>query len=109
MSFNLKINQTAIDKIKSVVKNHTSDTFLRIEISSGGCSGFNTSFKLDNIILEDDLIIQKDNIKIVINKNIADLIQDAELNFNSSIMNSYFSLDVKIAKDKCSCGSSFGL
>jgi iron-sulfur cluster assembly accessory protein len=109
MSFDLKINQTAIDKIKSVIQNHSSDTFLRIEINSGGCSGFNTTFKLDNLILEDDIIINQDNIKVVINKDIANLIEAGELNFNSSIMNSYFSLDVKKAKDKCSCGSSFSL
>lgn len=109
MSFNLDINDNALSKIKSVLINKDSSTFFRIEITPGGCSGFNTSFKLDDKITENDIIIKKDDISVVINKLVADLIQDAELNYITSILNSYFVLNVKIAKDKCSCGSSFGL
>jgi iron-sulfur cluster insertion protein len=109
MSFILNINDSALKRIKEVLTNKSSDIIFKIEITPGGCSGFNTSFKLDNIITENDLIIEKDDVKVVIHKLAADLIQEAELTYNTSILNSYFALNVKTAKDKCSCGSSFSL
>lgn len=107
--FNLTVADSALIKIQEVLSNKSSDYFFRIEILSGGCAGFSTSFKIDNNIQEEDLIIKKNSIKIVINNIIANFIKDAELEYRSNIISSHFYLHIKTAKDTCSCGSSFSM
>lgn len=107
--FNLTITESAFSKIKEVLANKSSKCFFRIEITSGGCAGFSTSFKIDDIIVAEDLIIKKSGIRIVINNSIANFIKDAELEYRSNIISSHFYLHIKTAKETCSCGNSFSM
>ncbi|XWO13694.1 Iron-sulfur cluster insertion protein ErpA [Candidatus Hepatincola sp. Pdp] len=107
--FNLTVTDSALTKIQEVLSNKPSDYFFRIEITSGGCAGFSTSFKIDNTIQKEDLIIKKHKVKIVINNTIANFIKDAELEYRSNIISSHFYLHIKTAKETCSCGSSFNI
>ncbi len=109
LNFKLIIDKAAIEKIVSVLKTKESHYFFRIDISAGGCSGFSSTFRIDNEISEEDIIIEDSGAKVVINKQLAELIEDAELKYHTDILSSYFNLDVKTAKSKCSCGTSFSL
>ncbi|MCL2567218.1 MAG: iron-sulfur cluster assembly accessory protein [Alphaproteobacteria bacterium] len=108
-NFKISISQSAVAKLKEVLAKKTSGTFLRIVVSSGGCAGFSSSFKLDTNLEDDDVEISQDGIKVVINKMIAEFIKDAELNYITSNLSSFFRLDVKQATENCSCGSSFNI
>lgn len=107
--FKISLSESAVIKLKEVLKKKDAGTFLRVIVSSGGCSGFSTSFKLDKLHEEDDVEITQDGVRIVINKIIAEFIKDAELNYIASNLSSFFRLDVKQASESCSCGSSFNL
>ncbi len=107
--FDLEITENAFKKLKDVFSKKMPDYFFRINITSGGCSGFMTTFVVDNQKQEDDLYLNYESITIAINKNVAFLIGTAKLHFSSNILTSYFALDVAVAQDKCSCGSSFSL
>ena len=106
-NFVIKLNSSAVNRLKSMLPNKEEGSFLRIEVQAGGCSGFSVSYKLDTVIMDDDVIIEQDNIKVVINNMLAEFIEDAELYFKTDILSSYFYLDVKTSTAKCSCGSSF--
>ncbi len=106
-NFSIKINSTAVNRLKSVLPSKEAGSFLRIEVEAGGCSGFSVSYKIDNVIMPDDVIFKQDNIQVVMNQLLAEFIEDAELYFKTDILSSYFYLDVKTATAKCSCGSSF--
>lgn len=109
IKFKLEISESAFQKIHAVLQNKAIGSFFRIDISSGGCAGFSSSFRIDNIIEEHDLVIEKKDIKVVINQKVAEFIKEAELKYNTDILSSYFNLDVKTATNTCSCGSSFSL
>ncbi len=108
-NFKITLSNSAVEKLKEILSKKDKGTFLRIVISSGGCSGFSTSFKLDKTYDEDDVELNQGNVKVVINKMIAEFIKDAELNYIESNFSSFFRLDVKQAKENCSCGSSFNI
>ena len=108
-TFKLSISENALSKISSVLKDKPVGSFFRIDITSGGCSGFSTSFRIDSDISDEDIIINQNGIKVAIHKELAHLIGEAELKYNQDILSSYFNLDVKTATAKCSCGASFGL
>jgi iron-sulfur cluster assembly accessory protein len=108
-NFNISLSKSAITKLKEVLAKKEPQTFLRVIVSSGGCAGFSTSFKLDTHHEDDDVEINQDGIKVVINRMIAEFIKDAELNYITSNLSSFFRLDVKQATENCSCGSSFNI
>lgn len=108
-NFKISLSESAVLKLKDVLSKKEKGSFLRVIVSSGGCSGFSTSFKIDNTHEEDDVEIIQDGVKIVINKMIAEFIKDAELNYITSNLSSFFRLDVKQATENCSCGSSFNM
>ena len=108
-NFKLMVDKSAKDKIVSVLKTKDSSWFFRIDVSAGGCSGFSSTFKMDNVLDEEDIIIEDGGAKVVINKQLAELIGEAELKYQTDILSSFFNLDVKSAKSKCSCGTSFSL
>lgn len=108
-NFKINLTENALKRLKEVLSKKDTGTFLRIVVSSGGCSGFTTSFKLDTENEEDDVEISKNGVKVVINKIIAEFIKDAELDYVTSNLSSFFRLDVKQATENCSCGSSFNI
>ncbi len=108
-SFTINLTENALTKLKSTLASKPIGTFLRINISSGGCSGFMTSFNLDSQQNEEDIEISQDGVKVIIHKMIAEFIKEAELDYISGILSSYFKLTVKQATESCSCGSSFNI
>lgn len=110
-NFTLTITENAYTKLTSVLLKKDKPTYFRLKISSGGCSGFSTMFALDeNYDNQEDLLLDfGNNVKIIIHKQVAELIGTAELHYKQDLLNSYFALNVAAAKESCSCGSSFGL
>ncbi len=108
-NFSLSIDDAAYNKIKSVILSKKVFSYFSINVTSGGCSGFTTSFSIVDKTNEDDLQINYKDIIVIINNQIAEILEEATLTYKTDILNSYFMLDVKKATAKCSCGSSFGL
>lgn len=110
-SFHILVTDNAQHKIAEVLSKKNDDYFFQIVITPGGCSGFNTSFEINNQLNKDDVYISVNNkqAKVVINKLIGNFINDAVLHYKQGLLSSYFYLEVKTAKDQCSCGSSFSL
>ena len=65
---NFEILDSAASQIEKIVKCESQNTFLRIEILGGGCAGFSYKIDLDNKINEDDIVLTKNNIKVLINR-----------------------------------------
>lgn len=61
----LILTDRAIQRLKNVAKDGES---LRIMVEGGGCSGFEYKLSLDKHLNEDDEIIEKDGVKVIIDK-----------------------------------------
>lgn len=110
-NFNLTVTEPAYNKLATVLAKKDTETYFRIKITSGGCSGFSTVFELDTQYnQQEDLMLNFGNkIKIIVHQQVAELIGTAELTYKQDLLTSYFALTVAEAKDGCSCGSSFSL
>jgi len=94
--------------IDITVKKGQSEKFLRIKIISGGCSGFQYQFSLDNKILEEDIIIKEDDkIYLATDKNSLEFIKDSEIDFVEELGGSFFKVNNPNSTANCGCGSSF--
>lgn len=83
-----------------------SDKFLRLAVSSGGCSGFSYSVSID-IKKDDDLVQSSDGFDIVIDPISADLLKNVKLDYVDTIGHAGFSFENPQATSTCGCGSSF--
>ncbi|MGV3278303.1 HesB/IscA family protein [Rickettsiales bacterium LUAb2] len=115
--FSLYISDAAVKRLKEIKKNKGETTFLRLEVISGGCHGFNTKFSLNTNLEESDIQFNQDGITFTFvgdkndegDKILLDTINGSTIEYSSSLMGSFFWLNVKSAKGTCSCGSSFSL
>lgn len=98
-----KLKELLVEEIKTV-----SDTKgLRIYVKGGGCSGYQYGMNFERIVSEEDNILTKDGIQIIIDSQSASLIHGAEMDYLDGLHGSGFSIKNPNAKSTCGCGSSF--
>lgn len=80
---------------------------LRIAVSGGGCSGLQYDLRLEAVVAEDDLVVESDNIRLLMDPLSAPLLKGVTLDFFDSLTGSGFRFDNPNAKASCGCGASF--
>jgi len=84
------------------------ETFLRVRITAGGCSGHSYSLTLDKEFDENkDTKISLHGQAIVVDKKSELYLDGATLNFIEGLEQRGFHLDIPAAKKTCGCGTSF--
>ena len=105
----INITDKAISKIQEVLTTNNMKYF-RIKVKGGGCSGFQYVFKSENEInIDKDLVFDFKQLKILIDKNSLEFIDQAELDYKDELIGSSFSINNPNAKNSCGCGSSFSI
>jgi iron-sulfur cluster assembly accessory protein len=73
-----------------------------------GCSGYQYLFKMDNQKSDEDITIEKNGSKILIDKMSIPFLDEATIDYKESLIKSAFMvIDNPKAELSCSCGSSF--
>jgi iron-sulfur cluster insertion protein len=62
---------------------------------------------LEPTISEDDTVIEKDGIQVIVDPQSLPLIQDSVVDYSDSLMGAGFQIKNPQAKTTCGCGSSF--
>jgi iron-sulfur cluster insertion protein len=86
-----------------------ADSFLRITVSGGGCSGFQYGFDFDTSRQSDDRTFERDGAVVVIDETSLELLNGAELDFEEDLAGSSFQVRNPNATSSCGCGSSFAI
>jgi iron-sulfur cluster insertion protein len=97
-----RINDLIIDENKPGLK-------LRIFVQGGGCSGFQYGFMFDDEVNEDDMLVEKDPVSIVVDSMSFQYLDGSVVDFKEEIMGSNFVINNPNAQSKCGCGSSFSV
>ena len=96
----------AINLIK--LENRPADSFIRVGVDSGGCSGL--SYKIEFGPQKDrDNILDFSGIKILIDPKSVIYLKGIVLDFKDGLNGKGFSFDNPNAKNTCGCGESFSL
>jgi iron-sulfur cluster insertion protein len=82
---------------------------LRVAVLAGGCSGFQYRFELDGTVQPDDLVIERDGARVLVDEVSLDLLAGAELHFTDELMGSHFTVRNPNATASCGCGTSFSV
>lgn len=108
----LSLSKSAIERIIQIRSRPENDKkFLRIGVSSGGCSGFQYLFNLDDKINDDDLTVFEQNGEIIAitDETSLQFLSGSTLNFITELGASYFKVENPNASANCGCGSSFSV
>lgn len=104
---NLKLTESCIKRVKEICNDNNS--FLRITVDGGGCSGFQYKFEIDNKTSGDDSFLGPDN-RVVIDNISLEYCAGSTMDYHVELIKSGFRItNNPKAEQGCSCGSSFAL
>lgn len=104
---NVQLSDSCVKRLEEIC---IDGKFLRVTVESGGCSGFQYKFDLDNKLNEDDLTFGTDKAKVVIDEVSLEYCEGATVDYHTELIRAGFRI---LANPKaelgCSCGSSFSI
>jgi iron-sulfur cluster insertion protein len=104
------ITDAAVTKITDLfLEEGNPDLKLRTFVQGGGCSGFSYGFTFDETVNEDDFVIEKGDIKILVDAMSMQYLQGAQIDYKEDLSGSQFSITNPNAQSTCGCGSSFSV
>jgi iron-sulfur cluster assembly accessory protein len=104
-----EFTDAAAAKALSILKAEgREDWFLRIQVTPGGCAGFQyLPFVLTPELRDDDLIKDFDGVEVVVDGMTAPYITGATFDFVDTFQKRSFEIDNPNSQGSCACGSSF--
>jgi len=107
---NYEVTDSAINRVAYLIKNQKNPVnALRVSIMPGGCNGMQYKYELTDKIHEEDLVFEKNGVKVVVDELSAGFIQNGQIDYVEELGAAYFQIKNPNASSKCGCGSSFGI
>lgn len=104
----VNITDKAAEKAKALLTaRELPEGALRVFVAGGGCSGYQYGMALARSAEEDDIIIEQQGVRILVDPESAQYLSGAEIDYVDDIMKSGFSIFNPNATKSCACGSSF--
>lgn len=103
----ITVTEAAAAKIKVFLAEDPQALGLRVYVKGGGCSGYSYGMALEPTISDDDTVIEKDGIKVIVDPQSMPLISGSDVDYVDSLQGSGFAIKNPQAKTTCGCGSSF--
>ena len=101
------ITKVAEQKIRELMAEEKDVVGLRVYVRGGGCNGYQYGMAFESKMAEDDTVIEKGDVKVIMDSQSAPMLQGAEVDYVDSVQGSGFSIKNPQAKTTCGCGSSF--
>lgn len=82
---------------------------LRVAVEGGGCSGFQYDITLTETPADDDLVLEKDGARVLIDPVSLPFLANAEIDFTEELIGARFVINNPNATSSCGCGTSFSI
>lgn len=86
-----------------------SDSFVRISVVGGGCSGLSYKLDFDNQLQANDQVFEDKGIKLVTDMKSMLYLYDTQLDFTEGLNGKGFHFNNPNASRTCACGESFSV
>lgn len=104
----LNFTDSAANKVRSLIDEEGNpDLKLRVFVTGGGCSGFQYGFTFDEVQNEDDTVMQKNGVTLLIDSMSFQYLVGAEIDYSEGLEGAQFVIKNPNATTTCGCGSSF--
>lgn len=82
---------------------------LRVAVEGGGCSGFQYDISLEDGAAEDDLVLEKDGQRVLVDPVSLPFLANAEIDYVQELIGARFVINNPNATSSCGCGTSFSI
>jgi len=105
MTNKIEFTEEANKQIIKIISEQGTDSYFRISVQGGGCSGFKYNFSFDGKIEKGDVVFNK----TIIDKNSLDIISGSVVDYKKEMIGSSFVIKNPQAASSCGCGLSFSI
>ncbi|HRL21517.1 iron-sulfur cluster insertion protein ErpA [Alcaligenes sp. SDU_A2] len=104
----LIFTDAAVEKVRELlIEEGSPELKLRVFVQGGGCSGFQYGFTFDELVNDDDTIIDKDGVQLLVDAMSFQYLVGAEIDYKDDLDGAQFVIRNPNASTTCGCGSSF--
>ena len=105
MTNKIEFTEEANKQIAKITSEKGKNSYFRISVQGGGCSGFKYNFSFDGKIEKDDIVFNK----TVIDKSSLKIINGSVVDYQEEMIGSSFVIKNPQATSSCGCGLSFSI
>ena len=106
----LIFSDNAVSKVRSLIEEEGNDSLsLRVFVTGGGCYGFQYGFTFDDELAEDDTVVERDGVRLVVDPMSFQYLVGSEVDYQEGLEGSRFVINNPNASTTCGCGSSFSI
>ena len=104
------VSANAAQRIAAIIRQDGNPGLkLRIAVSGGGCSGFQYGYTLESQQNDEDLVVERDGIAVLIDPISLEYLRGAEIDFVEDLVGASFQIKNPNATSSCGCGTSFAV
>jgi iron-sulfur cluster assembly protein len=107
----ITVSETAKQRLANIWRDDglSDGHFVRVSVTSGGCSGLTYNMNFDNELKPNDEVFEDKGIKLVVDAKSLLYLLGTELDFSEGLSGKGFYFNNPNAARTCSCGESFSL
>ncbi|WGI20748.1 iron-sulfur cluster insertion protein ErpA [Amylibacter sp. IMCC11727] len=103
------VTDRAFAQLAEINGSTNSAQCLRVAVEGGGCSGFQYEIKLEDDVADDDLVLEKDGQKVLVDSVSLPFLANAVIDYTQELIGARFVIENPNATSSCGCGTSFSM
>jgi iron-sulfur cluster assembly accessory protein len=109
MAGEVALTEQAAKRIVALLSNEAPGSVFRVSVEGGGCSGFQYKFDIEAAKADDDLVLARDGVTVLIDPVSLQYMAGAEIDYVDDLIGAAFKIHNPMASAGCGCGTSFSL
>ncbi len=107
----IQVSETAAKRIMALKSEDKAadESFLRVYVKRGGCSGFSYKMDFDTVFKDGDKVFESNGAKVVVDGQSLLYLIGMTLDYEGGLNGKGFIFSNPNANKTCGCGSSFGV
>jgi iron-sulfur cluster insertion protein len=102
----ITLSERAARRIAELLRAEDAALF-RVSVEGGGCSGFQYRFDLVKETAPDDILVERDGARVVVDPVSLGFVRGAEIDFADDLIGASFKINNPNVSAACGCGTSF--
>jgi len=104
----IQLTDKAVEKIQQMIQaKGVPGMNLRVYVEGGGCSGMQYGLTFEENAGDEDALIEYEGFKLLVDPASRPLLEEVQLDYSDSLMDSGFKFKNPKAQATCGCGQSF--
>lgn len=105
----ITLTENAARRISEIAGEEERNKLLRVSVEGGGCSGFQYKFDLVAESEPDDLLVERNGARVLIDPVSIMYMAGSEIDFVDDLIGASFKINNPNATAGCGCGTSFSI